>query len=478
MQLSNSRLELESVDSFRSFATSGGTLAKLLLLCLPALGAAQPAHAQLRGVPPEHWVTTWATSQPIGSTTALASGRGGVPGPPPQPGAAPPGAPTPTQPPPASQPLPPNGQPGRGRGPQMNAPPTIGDQTIRMVVHASIGGRRVRVEFSNALNGNPLAIGSAHIGLHDKDSAIVPGTDRALTFSGKPSCTLGAGVLLYSDPVDLEVAPFSDLAVSVYLPKDTGPPTNHSLGMHTAYIAKGDATGYTVMLDPTLTRAYLWLSSVDVIAPADAFAVVALGDSITDGQGTTVDANRNWTAVLAKRLEANKATAHVAVLNQGVAGNQVLRDLAGVSALARFDRDVLSRSGVKWLILFEGINDISLHGQTDSTDPLTGDDLIAAYRQLIQRAHSHGIKVIGATITPQEGTRLGTENADAVRNAANQWILTGGAFDATVDLDAAVRDPGHFSRLRPEYDSGDHIHINDAGNQAMADAIDISIFKH
>jgi lysophospholipase L1-like esterase len=360
----------------------------------------------------------------------------------------------------------------------MNAPPTIGDQTVRMVVHASIGGRRLRVEFSNALNGTPLAIGSAHIALHDKDSAIVPATDRALTFSGKPGCTLGPGILLYSDPVDLDVAPFSDLAVSIYLPKDTGPPTNHTLGMHTAYISKGDATSQTVMPEPTLTRAYLWLSAVDVIAPPDAYAVVALGDSITDGQGTTVDANRNWTAVLARRLAANKATAHVAVLNQGVAGNQVLRDLAGVSALARFDRDVLSRSGVKWLIVFEGINDISLHGQVDSPDPLTSDDLIAAYRQLIQRAHSHGIKVLGATITPQEGTRLGTENADAVRNAANRWIRTGGAFDAIADLDAAVRDPGHVSRLRPDFDSGDHIHINDAGNQAMADAIDIAIFKN
>lgn len=360
----------------------------------------------------------------------------------------------------------------------MNAPATLNNQTVRMIAHTSVGGHRVRVEFSNALNGTPLAIGSAHIAVRDKDSAIVSGTDRALTFSGKQTCMLGPGVLLYSDPVDLEVAPLSDLAVSVYLPKDSGPPTNHSLGMHTAYISKGDATAQIEMPEPTLTRAYLWLSAVDVIAPQDAFAVVALGDSITDGQGTTVDANRNWTAVLARRLAANKATAHVAVLNQGVAGNQVLRDLAGVSALARFDRDVLSRPGVKWLVVFEGINDISLHGQTDSADPLTGDDLVAAYRQLIQRAHTHGIKVMGATITPQEGTRLGTENANAVRNTANQWIRTGGAFDAIVDLDATVRDPGHFSRLRPDFDSGDHIHINDAGNQAMADAIDIAIFKH
>jgi lysophospholipase L1-like esterase len=359
----------------------------------------------------------------------------------------------------------------------MNIPATLNDQTVRMVVHTSIGGRRVRVEFSNAINGTPLAIGSAHLALRDKDSAIVPGTDRALTFNGKPNCAVDPGVLLYSDPVDLEVAAFSDLAVSIYLPKDTGPPTNHSLGMHTAYISKGDAAGQTVMPDPVLTRAYFWLSAVDVAAPSDALAVVALGDSITDGQGTTLDANLNWAAVLAKRLAANKATAHAAVLNLGVAGNQLLRDRAGVSALARFDRDVLSRPGVKWLIVFEGINDISLHGQTDSDDPLTSDDLIAGYRQLIERAHTFGIRVVGATITPQEGTRLGTANAESIRNAANQWIRTGGAFDALVDLDAAVRDPDHPSRLRPNFDSGDHIHISDAGNEAMANAFDLEIFR-
>ncbi len=467
------------MKSFRSFAPGGGSLAKLLLLCFPALIATHVAHAHRRSSPPEHWVATWATSQPIGPTTTLGGGRRGAPVTSPQPGggrsdaAAPSSGQAPSTPQPSA-----SVQPGRGRGPQMNAPATLNDQTARMIVHASIGGRRVRVEFSNALSGTPLEIGGAHIAVRDKDSAIVPGTDRALTFGGKHACVLAPGVLLYSDPVDLEVAPFSDLAVSIYLPKDTGPPTNHSLGMHTAYISKGDATGKTEMPEPTLTRAYLWLSAVDVIAPPDAFSVVALGDSITDGQGTTVDANRNWTAVLAKRLAANKATAHAAVLNQGVAGNQVLRDLAGVSALARFDRDVLSRSGVKWLIVFEGINDISLHGQADSSDPLTSDDLVMAYLQLIQRAHAHGVKVVGATITPQQGTRLGTENADAVRNAANQWIRTGGAFDAVVDLDAAVRDPGHPSRLRPDFDSGDHIHINDSGNQAMADAIDIAIFKN
>jgi lysophospholipase L1-like esterase len=359
----------------------------------------------------------------------------------------------------------------------MYVPEALNDQTVRMVVHTSIGGHRLRVELSNAMSGESLEIGAAHIAVRDTESAIVPGTDRTLTFSGKPSCTLRPGVLLYSDPTDLDVAPLSDLAVSIYLPHNTGLPTNHSLGMHTAYISKGNTAGEKSMPEPTPTRAYLWLSAVDVTAPADGFAVVALGDSITDGQGTTVDTNRNWAAVLAGRLAANRGTSHAAVLNQGVAGNQLLRDGAGVSALARFDRDVLSRSGVKWLVIFEGINDISLHGQIDSADPLTSEDLIDGYRQLIARAHTFGIRVVGATITPQEGTRLGTQNADSIRNAVNQWIRTGGAFDAVVDLDAAVRDQNHPSRLRAEFDSGDHIHINDAGNEAMANAFKTAIFN-
>jgi len=298
-----------------------------------------------------------------------------------------------------------------------------------------------------------------------------------LKFSGNPTCTIRPGVLMFSDPVDLDVAPLSDLAVSIYFPKDTGPPTTHSLGMHTAWFTKGDMTAQESMPESaTETRVYFWLSSVDVAATPNAFAIVALGDSITDGQGTTVDADRNWTARLAARLAANKATSDIAVLNQGVAGGQVLRDQAGVSALARFDRDVLSRPGVKWLIVFEGINDLNLHGQTDSPDPLTSDDLIAGYRQLIERAHTYGIKVMGATITPAE-TRLGSDNVESIRNTVNQWTRTSRAYDAVVDFDAAVRNPSHPRGLRPDFDPGDHIHINDAGNQAMADSFDLKVFR-
>ena len=282
---------------------------------------------------------------------------------------------------------------------------------------------------------------------------------------------------MLSDPVDLEVAPLSDLAVSLYVPKDTGPPTNHNLSLHTSYISKGDTTGQQVMPEPATTRAYLWLSAVDVTVAPNAFAIVTLGDSITDGQGTTPDGSLTWTADLARKLAASKATSRIAVINQGVAGGQVLRDEAGVSALARFDRDVLSRSGVKWIILLEAINDIVRHGQVDSADPVTSDDLIAGYRQLIARAHTQGIRVIGATVTPAEGQRQVTESVQAMRTAVNQWIRTSHAFDAVVDFDAAVRDPEHPLRLRAAFDSGDHIHLNDAGNQAMADAIDLTVFR-
>jgi len=350
-----------------------------------------------------------------------------------------------------------------------------------MIVHTSIGGRRVRVELSNMFGGQPLEVGSAHIAVHKEGGAIVDGTDHALTFAGKTSFTVRPGVLVMSDPVNLEFAPFADLAVSLYLPHDTGTPTAHNLGLHTSYISKGDVSGAATMPEPTTTTAYLWLSSVDVVAPADAFAVATLGDSITDGARTTVDANAAWPAVLAKRLSANKATQHVAVINQGIAGNQVLRDssaLAGVSALARLDRDILSRPGVKWVVLLEGINDINLHGRPDLEDELNADDLIWAYREIIARCHQHGIRVIGATVMPDQGVNLSSERGEGIRQTVNAWIRAKGNFDGVVDFDAVSRDPKNPLHIREEFDPGDHIHQNDAGNQAMAGAFDLSMFKN
>jgi len=418
----------------------------------------------------EHWVTTWAAAQPLTAPVARPGG-GALPRPPASSSnAAGSNIPNPQQPP---------RQTGRGPAPRgSNLPTTFSDQTIRMVLRISLGGRSVRIEVSNMMGAQPLEIGAAHVAVYKGSGAIVPGTDRRLTFSGAANVTIAPGVLALSDPVSLDVAPLSDLAVSLYLPHDTGPPANHTVGLHTSYISAGDVTASDTMPDSTKTTAYAWLSGVDVLAPADAFAIVAFGDSITDGYATTIDGDHAWPTLLARRLNQNKPTQHVAVVNLGISGNQVLRDGAGSGALARFDRDVLSRPGVQWVILLEGINDINIRGRLDGTStPLTPEELIAGYRQFIERCHLHGIKVVGATIMPEEGVPTATEHGNEVREAVNRWIRAPGNFDAVVDFDAVVRDPQRPVKLRAELDPGDHIHPNDQGNQAMADAFDLGLFK-
>jgi lysophospholipase L1-like esterase len=443
------------------------TVVAIAFSVAPQISWAQRSGRNIAG---EHWVASWATAQDL---MPVFFGRPGgrPPGPPPaqvqnaaadkavdeQGTARPPQAPR--------------------RPPASNLPATFADQTVRMVVRASLGGRRVRIELSNMLGARPLDIGAAHIARYKGDGAIVEGTDRVLTFSGSPSYTVPPGVLAVSDPVDLEVAPLSDLAVSLYLPHDTGAPTSHLIGLHTAYISKGDVTGSVNMPEPATMFAYVWLSSVDVAAAPEAFTIVALGDSITDGFATTRDADRAWPTLLAKRLSANRATRHIAVVNQGVSGNQVLRDGAGVSALARFDRDVLSRPGVKWVILLEGINDINIRGRVDGPNALTADELIQGYRQIITRCHAYGIKVMGATIMPEEGVPTASERGEGIRQAVNKWIRAAGNFDAVVDFDAVVRDPEHPARIKARFDPGDHVHPNDEGNQAMADAFDLTVLK-
>jgi lysophospholipase L1-like esterase len=425
------------------------SLKRLLVGFVVAAVLTGPAGAQIAWQPatPEHWVSTWATALQL---MPAAPRR-----PPP---ARTPGAAAPIGPPPH------------------NLPETFEDQTLRMVVRTSIGGRRVRVTLSNMLNAEPLTIGTAHLGLHAGEGAIVANTGRPLTFSGEASFVVPPGVLVLSDPVDLDVPPLTDLAVSLYLPGPTGPPSSHTIGTRTSYVAKGNVAAQGSLPDGwAKTTAYAWLSSVDVVAPPDAFSIVTFGDSITDGYATTTDANRAWPALLAQRLAGDKRTRHVAVVNQGISGNQVLRNGAGLSMLARFDRDVLSRPGVKWVVLLGGINDINIRGRF-GTDPLTPEQLIDGYEQIVARSHAHGIRVVGATVTPQEGQRTATAQGEATRQAVNRWIRTSGRFDAVVDFDAAVRDPAQPARLRPDYDPGDHIHPDDAGNEAMAAAFDLSVF--
>ena len=451
--------------------------AVLLPLELAALTSLAAGQTESLGKNSEHWVTTWATAQQLipGRPGGRGAGRGG-PAPAQAPAtiqstsAAPPDNPQVRAQAPSAAP------PAQGRGGGPTPIPALADQTVRMIVRTSLGGRQVRIELSNMLTADPLEIGAAHIGIHKGGGAILSGSDRVLTFSGHPSFSIPPGVLAVSDPVSLDVAPMSDLAVSIYLPHDTGAPTVHNLGLHTTYISKGDASGSATMPDPATNFSYLWLSSVDVLAPADAFAIVALGDSITDGYATTRDADKAWPTLLAKRLLTNKATQHTAVVNQGISGNQVLRDGAGVSALARLDRDVLSRPGVKWVILLEGINDINIRGRTDGPEAVTSDDLIAGYRQIIERCHSYGIRVVGATVMPEEGVPTASERGEQIRQTVNQWIRTKGSFDGLVDFDKTVQDPNRPIRIRQDLDPGDHIHPNDTGNQLMADAFDLSIF--
>jgi lysophospholipase L1-like esterase len=323
-----------------------------------------------------------------------------------------------------------------------------------------------------------LVIGDAHIALRDKGAAIVTTSDRALTFGGRSTITVPPGALIVSDPVDLEVPKLTDLAISLYLPEDTGTPSIHPIGLNTNYVAEGKVTAKTSLDTSTTTTSYLWLSSVDVLAAANAGAIIAFGDSITDGFKTTIDKDQAWPTLLAKRLASTKSTEMLAVLNLGIAGNRVLRDGAGVSALARFDRDVLSRAGVRWMTLLEGINDITFSAlPAFSTEVVTAEDLIGGYRQIIERAHMHGIKVAGATIMPVGGVSTYRESGEAVRQAVNQWIRTSGAFDAVIDFDALMRNPADPKRLRPEFDPGDHVHPDDKGNERMAQAIDLAIFS-
>jgi len=393
----------------------------------------------------DHWVATWAASPQAPRITI------------PRPAAAP------------GQPAPP--------APNLPPPPAFNNQTIRMIVHTSIGGRRARVQLSNAFGTAPLKIGAAHIALRDKESTIAGGSDHALTFSGFSSFTIPPGSEILSDPVDIQVPKLGDLVISVYVPGEVAVPTTHSTGLHTTYVSKaGDFTAAPSIDDATKGQAWYFISSVDVTAPADARLIVAFGDSITDGATSTPDTDSSWPSQLAVRLAANKATADVAVVNEGISGNRLLADGAGVSVLARFDRDVLSQPGVSYLIILEAINDIGITGRATGADAITADDLIAIHKQMIERAHMHGIKVIGATLTPFMGAAYFTDSGEEKRVAVNEWIRTSKAYDGVIDFDAATKDPDNPKQIRPAFNIRDHLHPNDAGYKAMADAIDLSLF--
>lgn len=355
-----------------------------------------------------------------------------------------------------------------------------GNSTYRNIVHISLGGSAVRVQLTNEFGTEPLEVGAAHIAVSAGGGSTQTNTDHALTFNGRPTVEIPAGAFVVSDPVTMQAAPLSDLTVSVYLPEQRIRNTTcHSFGDSTNYILRGDATVAATANNSSPIYAWCFVKGIDVqTAAADkAAAIVAFGDSITDGAQSARDANHRWPDVLAARLQADKKTAHLGVLNQGIGGNRVLHDGYGPSALARFDRDVIAQSGVKYLIILEGINDIGrLKNPHEQGDKITADDLIFGLSQLVTRAHQHAIKVFGATLTPYLPTGYSSPQGEQVRRDYNQWIRTSGVFDGVIDFDKITQDPAHPDQFLPDYDSGDHLHPKDAGYKAMGDAIDLSLF--
>jgi lysophospholipase L1-like esterase len=452
--------------------------ARLVALAL-VVSTAVPAFAQNGREP--RWVATWATA-----LVARAQGQGGFGGGRGQGPVAQPATPPAAQPAPIAAPAPPSGPPaaapvaaappGAGRG-GFPAPVTVSNQTIRQVVRVSVGGNRVRVVLSNAFGTAPVEIGAAHVGLRDHDAIVKESSVRPLTFTGSTNGRVLPGATIVSDAVDLTVPEVSDLVVDLFLPGELGtgpsPVTTHNGASQTNYLsAAGNHSGEPAMTVERTAGAWFLIARVEVAASADAGAVVAFGDSITDGARSTADMNSRWPDYLARRLAARKGKA-VGVLNAGISGNQVLGDGAGVNALARFDRDVLMQTGVTHLIVMEGINDIGL-ARANLTP--SADDLIAGHKQLIARARARGLKVYGATLTPFEGAAYWTAEGEAKRQALNQWIRTSGAYDAVIDFDQVTRDPTAPTKFLPAYDSGDHLHPGDAGYKAMGEAVDLKLF--
>lgn len=374
---------------------------------------------------------------------------------------------------------------------------TFDDQTVRLIVHVSAGGKRLRIRLSNTFGDRPLVVRSSHVARRTQGAEIDPASDRALTFGGRTSVTIPARSEASSDAVDLDVPALSDLAISLFVPEATPASTSHALALQTSYVSRpGDHTAAVSLPVQRTISTWPFLTGVDVIPARRGAAIVAFGSSHTDGDGSTDDANRRWPDLLAARLQ--KSGAPLGVLNEGIIGNRLLNDsprspaspfgpLLGESGLHRFERDVLSQSGVKYVFMGLGVNDILFPSFpfTPPSETVTLEKMIAGYRELIARAHSKGIEAIGTTLPPFEGARfegfdlkldLYTPERERTRVALNEWIRHGAAFDAVVDFDAVLRDPARPTRLSPAFAVEDGLHVNDAGNAAQADAIPLEIF--
>jgi len=371
----------------------------------------------------------------------------------------------------------------------------IENQTVRERVRISIGGSKLCIRLSNEYGSSPLLIGAATVAISTGPSGVRFETIRAVTFGGRAAVMIPAGAPALSDPIDFPVAPGAEISVSLYFPRRIATPTLHYLALKRAVISQpGDFTLAPNIENGTPTNSSISLTAIFVPAQLTQRLIVAFGDSVTDSDQSTVDADRNWPNDLIRRLEKSSDDSQVAVVNAGISGNRLLADCfmpaAGcfsASALARLERDVLSLPGVTHIILLEGLNDIGFPGAklgadylADPADVRTRDDIIAGYRQLISRVHARGIKIIGATITPYEGVTVPgyySEPKEAIRQAVNKWVRTAGEFDGVIDFDAALRDPGRPSRLLPRFASKDNLHPNDAGYDAMANAINLALFK-
>ena len=359
------------------------------------------------------------------------------------------------------------------------------DATLRQVVRLSVGGTRLRVRFSNAFGTEALVIDAAHVARSaDKASArIVPGSDRTLTFDGRPAISIPPGADYLSDPVRLDAPALSSLTVSIHLPQAPAGETGHPGSRATSYYVHGDHTADADLPNAGKIDHWYQLTGVEVAAPPAAATIVALGDSITDGHGATTNGDDRWPDILAARLQASAPTRRLAVVNMGIGGNHLLTDGLGPNVLARLDRDVFARPGARTLLVLEAINDLGKLSREDVRTPEQHKalvaDLIAAYAQVIDRAHGQGVRVIGCTVTPYVGSDYYHPDAasEADRQALNAWIRTSKKFDAVVDFDKAIRDPAHPERMIPAYDSGDHLHPSAAGYKVMADLIPLELLR-
>ena len=361
---------------------------------------------------------------------------------------------------------------------ERNNPPEPGlsHNTLRQVVRVSLGGDSLRVHFSNEFSTSTVTMKAVHIAVSADSSAILPGTEQALKFDGQPEITLKPGTAITSDPFKFDLEPRTNIAITIYF-GDTSPDiTGHPGSRTTSYLLPGNEISKVDFSNAVRTDHWYVISGIDIVAEESAAAVVVLGNSITDGRGSGTNKQNRWPDELVRRLQENPDTRLVAVLNQGIGGNCVLRDCLGPSALSRFQRDVLGATKARWLIILEGINDIGQIPNAESADKIA-DDLIAAYEQMIDSAHANGIRVYGATVLPFGGSFYDAPYRQSARDTVNEWIRSSGRFDAVIDLDAALRDPDNQLHLLPAADTGDHLHPNETGHRMMAEAVDLTLFK-